>query len=64
MAPVVSSEEEFRMLYCALKITGVKPAMPDLAVIMGLKNSTAYVILLIYLAWLANEVVNGAGINS
>lgn len=44
MAPVVSSEEEFRMLYCALKITGVKPAMPDLAVIMGLKNSTAYVV--------------------
>jgi hypothetical protein len=38
MAPV-SQEDEIRMLYCALKVVGVKPRMQDLAVEMGLQTA-------------------------
>jgi hypothetical protein len=38
MAPV-SQEDEIRMLYCALKVIGVKPRMQDLAVEMGLQTA-------------------------
>jgi hypothetical protein len=42
MAPPLSQEEEFRMLYQALKIMDAKPRMQDLAVVLGLKTATAY----------------------